>query len=163
MKQVQAVVDITKVVLGNRFVTHAPVTHYLTHDDREEIARRVANGISNGEIYVKPAKKQKFSNDKELRKYVMGMINNWFKKSKELNGNVEHRTAKPGLRKYPSDPALREMKKLRAQLELAGETETLLIVDAQIEARIAAIDAEKQPKIDASKLPDKLKKFVKAS
>jgi len=160
MKQFQSVVAITKAVLDNRFMPNEPILNYINPIDREEIARRVCNGIRNKEIYVKDSKRQKYSTDKELRKYVIGMINNWFKKSKELNGGVDAKATQTS-RPFPSDPAIREMRKLRSQLETAGDTDSVAAIDEQIKLRIEELNAKKEIKIDVSNIPDNLKHLVK--
>jgi len=163
MKQVQSVVVITKAVLDNRFMPSQPILTYIQDSEREEIARRVCTGIRNGEIYVKDSKRQKYSTDKELRKYVIGMINNWFKKSKELNGGVDHKAIHSGSRSFPSDPVIREMRKLRSQLNEAGDTDSVATIDEQIELRIEELKSKKQIKVDVSMIPENLKRFVKVS
>ena len=163
MKQVQSVVAIAKAVLDNRFIPGQSILTYISNNEREEIVKRVCNGIRNREIYVKDSKREKYSTDKELRKYVIGMINNWFKKSKELNGGVEHKTPNSGSRPFPSDPSIREMRKLRSQLEAAGDTESVASIDEQIQLRVEELKSEKEVKIDVSMIPENLKRLVKVS
>ncbi len=166
MKQVQAVIQITKSILGSRFLVGQPILNYITDSDKEEILNRVIVGLKNHEIHIKHSKQAKLNSDKDVRKYAIGMINNWFKKAKELNGNSEYKPSNPGIRKGSADPMVREMRRLKKQLETAGEYESAEIVQKQIDEKLADIEARRvavSKQVDVSKLPDNMKKYVKAS
>lgn len=88
MSQHQAVVLFTKQVLADRFQEGVDIRTYVTKADRLEIGHLITNGMLEGTVAISEKAKAKFG-EKLRSAYVMGMITNWFKKSKYLNPNYK--------------------------------------------------------------------------
>lgn len=88
----------------------------------------------------------------KLHQYCSGLLNNWLRRDKRLNGNVEY-VGKVG----NSDPQIREARKLLTSGKITDP-----VVIARIESTIEKLVAEKRKdvEIDVSKLPEELKGFV---
>lgn len=157
MKQAQSVVSATLSVLGNSFDHSQPVLSYITKAQIEQIVDIVTKSILSGETDFSPEAKAKYDTDAKVRAYTKGMVNNWHRKSLNLNP-TKYEAKNPGSRAGSSDPMIREMKKLKAQLEAAGDNDTAQEVEAQIQARIAEIKPTKtSPTVDTAKLPEALR------
>jgi len=159
MKQAAAVVNATLEVLGNSFDHSQPILSYITKAQIEQVVDQVTQGILAGEVEF--GAKDKYDTDAKVRAYTKGMVNNWHRKSLQLNP-TKYEAKNPGSRAGSSDPMVREMKKLKAQLEAAGDTDTAQEVQAQIDARIAEVKPSKSlPPINESVLPESLRHLVK--
>jgi hypothetical protein len=159
MKQAQAVVNATLEVLGNSFDHSQPILSYITKAQIEQVVDQVTQDILAGEVEF--GAKDKYDTDAKVRAYTKGMVNNWHRKSLQLNP-TKYEAKNPGSRAGSSDPMVREMKKLKAQLEAAGDTDTAQEVQAQIDARIAEVKPSKPtPTINESVLPESLRHLVK--
>lgn len=114
-KQVSAVVNAVTEVLGDSFVVGTTVvSEVITSEQKQQVRDLVKTGIVNGEVeYGKDT-----SNEKELDRYVNGMINNHLKRSKKLNGGSPYQPKKKGL---PRDETLRELTKFQATLQPGTE------------------------------------------
>lgn len=79
--QKQAVVELVKAALGSNYNPTEPCRDKLTKDQIEQIRLDIISGINNNTI--------KYGGDKtgsSLSRYVIGMITNHLRKTKELNG-----------------------------------------------------------------------------
>jgi len=94
--QKQAVVSAVKKVLGDAFVDgETNVKEVLTSQQLEEIRKNVLDGILNGEVtYNKPT-----TDINAVRRYVNGMIDNHFRKAKELNGGATYTPSRKGAKR----------------------------------------------------------------
>ena len=100
--QVQAVVNAVTEVLGDAFVPGTTVvSETISEAQKETIRDLVKNGILNGEVAY-----SKDVNDPQFNRYVNGMINNTFTKSKKLNGNRPYKPSKKGT---PRDATLKQL------------------------------------------------------
>lgn len=90
--QAQTVVDITKIVLGDRFKSDTPVKSILTAEDKEAIVNGVTEMFVSGAtgFAVKDSNAQRMADAKELRSYVVGLCNNHWRKHKALNGGTKY-------------------------------------------------------------------------
>lgn len=159
MKQAQAVVSATQSVLGDSFDHSQPILTYITKAQIEEVVNVVTAQIIAGKVEF--GAKEKYDTDAKVRAYTKGMVNNWHRKSLQLNP-VKYEAKNPGSRAGSSDPMVREMKKLKAQLTAAGDEETANEVQAQIDARIQEVKPTKSlPTINTSALPESLRHLVK--
>ena len=93
-----------------------------------------------------------------LMKYIPGLVNNWVRKDKRLNGNTTYVPKNPGSRAGSGDVQLSTMKQLLRTVSEPADR-------AQIQEAINKRQAELKPevKIDASKLPEHLRHLVAVS
>lgn len=162
MKQSDAVVKFTKEVLGNRFENGRDVKEYGTKDDKRRVAELVADGMLSNEVELSPEARSKYATTRDnlISKYVMGMVTNWWNKSKELNGGEKYEAKNPGSRAGSSDPVLKELRELRKHLVTVGNTEGITKVEQAIADRVQSL-APKPKEIKAELIPDHLRDLLK--
>ena len=162
MNQHQSVVFFTKQVLGNRFEGGRDVKEYGTKDDKRRVAELVADGMLRNEVELSPEARAKYAGTKEglISKYVMGMVTNWWNKSKELNGGVKYETKNPGTRAGSGDEILKELRELRKHLVSVDNTEGVAKVDQAISDRLTQI-APKPKEINTNLIPEHLRDLIK--
>ena len=137
ISQKQAVVDAVSVALGGSFVTgQSNAKSLLSSDQLDEVRETVLTGIVNGDILFN----KDISDNKVLRRYVNGMIDNHFRKAKELNGGVKYTPASPG--KGRRDPQLSALRKLVTQY--AEGTDEFVRVTGAIETRETELVEERK-------------------
>lgn len=97
----------------------------------------------------------------ELKSYVSGLLSNWLRKDKRLNGGTQYVAKNPGSRAGASDPTLKAMRALLSTL--TPGTSDYSEVESEISKHVATIQAAKQTKvIDFNALPEALRsKFTK--
>lgn len=163
MKQSEAVVLFTKQVLGEKFESGRDVKEYGTKEDKRRVAELVADGMLSGEVELSAEAKDKYAatRDNLISKYVMGMVTNWWNKSKELNGGEKYEAKNPGSRAGNQDSVVKEMRALRKHLETAGNVEGLAKVDEAIAQRLAEI-APAKPKTEVNRelIPEHLRDLI---
>lgn len=95
-----------------------------------------------------------------LKSYTSGLVSNWLRKDKRLNGGTQYVAKNPGSRAGSSDP---ELKAMRALLSTLTDEADRAEVQGLIDAKVATINATKSTKtIDFSALPAELReKFQK--
>jgi hypothetical protein len=164
LSQHSAVVEATKTHFGERFIPGQDVKSYATKEDKRTIARSVAEAMLSGEVELSDAAIAKYGESAEslTSKYVVGMVTNWFNKSKELNGGTKYEAKNPGSRAGSGDAQVREMRLLRKQLLELGNQEGVQRVDAAIADRLAEITVTtaKTIEINADELPAALRDLV---
>lgn len=127
----------------------------LTDADRVKIRSILFTAFRAGEIEYKEAFASKVADDKELKSYVSGLLNNWVRKAKEFNSGVKHEAKNPGSRAGNGDPEIKEMKKL---LSITADPEAKATIQATIDAKLAEIRASKQQvTVDYDQLPAELR------
>jgi len=99
--------------------------------------------------------------DKELKSYVGGLVSNWLRKDKRLNGGVSYVAKNPGSRVGYSDPSLKAMRALLNSPLLTEEDR--VEIQSHIDLRITELNLNKKTvTIDYSALPTDLQlKFSK--
>ena len=162
MSQHQSVVFFTKQVLGNRFESGKDVKEYGTKDDKRRVAELIADGMLRNEIELSPEARSKYTGTRDglISKYVMGMVTNWWNKSKELNGGVKYETKNPGTRAGSGDEILRELRELRKHLVSVNNTEGVTKVDQAISDRMSEI-TPKTREINSNLIPEHLRDLIK--
>lgn len=163
--QKEAVYEIIRAVLLDneiKFTDGQNVAPLVNDDIKASIVNLVIEGLKNGEIALRDGYDMS-----KIESYTKGMVKNWFKKDKRLNGNIEHKTVNPGSRAGSSDPSVKEMKKLLKLRENMPEAERDSIVEAKIRdaisSRVKEIQKDKIIKstvIDVNEIPDDLKYLV---
>jgi hypothetical protein len=131
----------------------------LTKEDRATVIEIVAAGLTAGEIDLSDAARAKFDTDAKMKTYTNGLVSNWLRKDKRLNGGEQHIIKNPGSRAGSGDKVVKELRKLRSTFTEAAQIEA---VDAEIDKRLAKIKAEraKSVEIDMSLIPDDLKDLL---
>lgn len=94
--------------------------------------------------------------DAALLKYIPGLVNNWVRKDKRLNGGVQYTAKRPGSRQGSGDEMLRNMKALLSTIDDPDSR-------AEVEAAITLRLGQLKPKVtvDASKIPESLRHLIK--
>ena len=162
MKQSQSVLNATLEVLGSSFQPGTPVLDYITKPEIEAVVDLVTQSILTRETEFSDEARAKYNTDAKVRAYTKGMVNNWHRKGKELNGGAKYQAKNPGSRAGAGDSMVREMKKLKTQLEAAGDFDAAKEVQLQIDSRIQEVKPTKPtPQVDQSILPESLRHLVK--
>ena len=130
----------------------------LTEADKAKIRDVVFAGFKTGKIEMSEESKDKYSDDKALKSYVSGLVNNWIRKAPEFNNGSKYQAKNPGSRAGSSDEQIKEMKKL---LSTTTDPRIKATIQAEIDARQAELVFASAPSIDVSKLPESLRHLVK--
>lgn len=131
------------------FADGMDVSTSLTKEMRADVHKEVVTGFRNGTVEFEdtPANAEKLASDSKLNSYVSGLISNWIRKDKRLNGNVSYVPKSPGSRAGQGDEQLRTLRKLKVQFS-ADPTRSALI-EGEIQKRVTFLQ---QQKAQASKL-----------
>ena len=156
MKQREAVFMAVCEVTGEHNFDSA-VT--LTSEQRKFANEFIATKIAEGEVDFSDSAKIKYSTPEKIATYVSGLISNWLRKDKRLNGNVAYVPANPGSRAGQGDPQLKELRKLFKMHEGTQQGEE---IQSYIDDRLIALQAlkTKSIKIDASQIPEELQGLI---
>jgi hypothetical protein len=146
MKQGDAVYQAVVNVCGQVDGKYEP-----TKEQRAQIKQILFEGFKAGKIVL-----GKEYTDEELTSYIPGLISNWLRKDKKLNGGVAYVPANPGSR--VKDPQVVAMKAL-----LATKTDPAERAEIQeyITKRLAELKPTKTATIDVNALPEELQHLVK--
>jgi len=163
MNQKTAVVTITLSVLKERGQDYElggdiSISDVLSDADKAKIRDQVFAGFRAGKIEMSEDSKPKYTEDKDLKSYVSGLVNNWHRKAKEFNSGAKYEAKNPGSRAGSGDEKIREMKKLLGQVT---DPTAKKMIEEEIANRQEEIAATNAPTIDASKLPEALRHLVK--
>ena len=81
----------------------------LTTEERARVVGLVCEAFDAGEVTFKEtdANQAKLADAKELKKYVVGLVNNWLRKDPNLNGGEKYEAKNPGTRS--SDAQLKNL------------------------------------------------------
>lgn len=162
MKQVQAVVNAVSEVLGDDFTQESTVVgEVITPEQKAEVREIVLNGILNGDVAFKGS----LEDEALVKRYVSGMVDNHFRKSRLLNGGSVYKPSATGTKR---DPQLKELNKLLKTL--SPGTEDYTKVQEHIEVRTSQLAEERAAKsiansraqIDTSVLPSHLTDMLNA-
>lgn len=160
-KQVNAVIDEVKDVLGNTYDINVKCADLLSKDNIKTIQTNILQGLINGDIEYKGD----LHNMKKLTIYANNLVINHLRKSKALNGNTTYTPSGTGPKR---DERLRELNNLLKSGNYAVDTEEYEAIEEAIETRkqilastkSTAKSTAKKFDIDASVLPTELQKFV---
>lgn len=145
MKQRDAVYSAVTRALseaGVSFEDGMNVSTVLTKEIRGNVHAIVVEGFRSGTIAFEAseANNAKLADESKLNAYVSGLISNWVRKDKRLNGDTKYAAKNPGSRTGASDEQLKTLRALRKQFEGTDKAE---LIDAQIEKRVGELRAEK--------------------
>ena len=123
----------------------------LDKSQKEQVYAQLMHSFQNGDIEYRGG----CPSPEKLAKYIPGLVNNWLRKDKRLNGGGEYIPKNPGSRTGAGDETLKAMKVL-----LANTTDT--DVQALIEEEIAIRKQQLAPKVElnVAALPEHLQKYV---
>jgi len=164
ISQKTAVVNEVTAILGSSFDSSLPVKDQLTPEQFSTIKSNVVAGIVDGSISFN----KDTSDEKEVMRYVSGMISNHFRKAKELNGGASYAPQSTG--RGSRDSQLSELSKLLGTYD-DGSAEFNQIVSAinsrklELSADKTAASAEKKRQkelasINTDALPDSVKNLA---
>jgi hypothetical protein len=123
---------------------------------KDKIVDLVTESIISGDTEFSADARAKHVDTAAIRKYVVGLVNNWFRKDTRLNGGSKYVAKNPGSRQGIADPQIKELKKL---LDLHPEAAT--DINAAINARQAEINATKvQITVNLDLIPASLRGLV---
>jgi len=109
MKQKDAVLAAITQVVGN--IEGVNVNDTITPEQRKQVHMILVEGFNAGTIDLKVAK-----DEKELNSYTSGLINNWLRKGKELNGGVKYMPKNPGSRAGSGDEQLKAIRLVKSTI-----------------------------------------------
>jgi hypothetical protein len=157
MKQREAVFTSVQEVTGQETFDTAVE---LTQEQRKAVHTSVMEKFQNDEVDFSESAKKKYSDDKTLSTYVSGLISNWLRKDKNLNGGINYVAKNPGSRAGSGDAVMKELRKL-AKIH-ADDPTKLTEINKYIEERKLEIAADKAKSIevDLSKIPAGLRSLV---
>ena len=143
VSQKQSVVNEIKAILGGTYNENIPARDQLTEDQLKTVKANVVAGILNGSIEFKT----EYSDEKDVIRYVSGMVSNHLRKARELNGNVNHSPLSSG--RGSRDPQISELTKLLKTYSDDSEEYKQVII--AINARKTELTAEKNEQAKATK------------
>lgn len=118
-----------------------------TSDMRKAVTSSIVEAFKAGQVEFKAteANAKKIASDPELRKYVSGLITNWFNKDPRLNGGSggSPSETKKSSGRSNSDPEIRRLRNLHKTLVAAGKTLEASTVESEIANRLTAVKASK--------------------
>lgn len=146
--QGEAVFQAVKEVMGNVDGKYEPTKEQL----RQIEATVLAMFTSGLTVHSKnPTPDQ-------LKKYVPGLVNNWLRKDKRLNGGVQYVAKNPGSRLGSQDESIKAMRLLQRTVDT---DEAKAAIQVEIDKRLAEL--KPTPTVDITKLPESLRHLVKAN
>lgn len=164
VSQRDSVVNEVKAILGSTFNSSLSAKDQLTDDQFLTIKSNIFNGIINGTI----AFSKEITDEKEVNKYISGMISNYLRKVKELNGGISYSPS--SVVSNSRDAQLLELNKLsKSYTENSSEfnqiQEAILLRKAELELEKASTTKEKKKtkefeSINMDALPEGLKNLA---
>jgi hypothetical protein len=119
-----------------------------TQEQRAQIIAILVEGFKNKQISL-----DREYTEVGLKNYVGGLVSNWLRKDKRLNGGTAYVAKNPGSRAGSGDAQLIALRKLlKTELSAADRAE----VEGYIAARMAELSVGKQVVINYNDLPAEL-------
>lgn len=160
--QKESVFEATMVVLeeNNIKLDGQPIKDVANKVIKDTVVGLVTDSIINGATQFSPEAQAKHNTVELVRKYVSGMVDNWWRKDLRLNGGLKYETKNPGARAGQGDAELTNLKNL-LQLK-QGDAEACKLIQQAIDNRKAELTAAKAKKleVDASKIPEHLRHLL---
>ncbi len=167
MNQKDATVSALLAVLKARDIEYelggdTLISEVLNDADKKTVRDTLFDGFREGDISYKPEFQWKVDDEKELKKYVSGLVNNWIRKYKPFNRGEAYVAKNPGSRAHVKDESLQELKKLSAHC--THDPEAMKEIADAIVLRKKQLELEKVKtlaiKIDA--IPEHLQHLIKS-
>jgi len=124
----------------------APVE--LTKEERGAVQASLVSGFQSGSI----AYQGDATDATKLTSYVSGLVSNWLRKDKRLNGGVQYVAKNPGTRTGAGDESLKAMRTL---LSATQDDSARAEIQAEIDKRIGELKPKKV--INVAALPESLR------
>jgi hypothetical protein len=123
----------------------------LDRDQRSEVIEVLVEGFKSKRVSYDG----ELPEDKVLRNYCSGLLSNWLRKDKRLNGGVKYEAKNPGSRSGSSDP---QIKALRALMKTQTDATKIAEIQSFIDKRLSEIKpASSQVTINVDDLPAELR------
>ena len=129
----------------------------LSDEQKKKVYEELIHGFMNGDIRYKLKDGEKLE-ESIIRKYVPGLVNNWVRKDKRLNGDVKYEAKNPGSRTGNGDEKLKNMKAL---LDVVKDPAAKKEIQQAIDDRKAELQPKKE--INLSALPEHLRQYAPES
>ena len=136
--------------------SESPISEQLTTEDKAKIRDLMFIAFRPGKVDYRADFQAKVDDDKELKSYVSGLVNNWLRKAPELNNGETYKAKNPGSRQGSSDESIKAMKMLLS-------VTTDLGARAAIEQAIADRQEEIKPtktEVNMDAIPESLRKAL---
>ena len=144
-KQKDAVFNAVCAVRGT---TEFSTPVELTKEERGSVQAALVAGFQDGSI----AFQGDATDQAKLTSYVSGLVSNWLRKDKRLNGNVAYVAKNPGTRTGSGDECLKAMRSL---LSVTTDPEAKMEIQTAIDARVGELKPKKVINVEA--LPESLR------
>ena len=126
----------------------------LTKEERSKVQATLIAGFQAGDI----AYQGDATDSTKLSAYVSGLVSNWLRKDKRLNGNVAYIAKNPGTRTGSGDETLKAMRTL---LSVTTDEEARVEIQQEIDRRVTELKPKKTVNVDA--LPESLRHLLPQS
>ena len=117
-------------------------------EQRASVRQILFDGFKAGTIVL-----GKEYSDDQLNEYIPGLISNWLRKDKRLNGGVQYVPTNPGSRTGSTDP---QVKAMRALLSTKTDPTERSEIQAFIDKRVAELKPSKTVELNVADLPTEL-------
>jgi hypothetical protein len=149
--QKEAVYSVVMSVFNAKEETNdLPISQQIGAEDRKVIVAEVTKLFIEGKVALS-------SPQADIKKYVVGLVNNWLRKDTRLNDGAKYITKNPGSRSCVSDPVIKNLKNLLCDPSLT--TEQRAYIQAEIDKRIAATKPTPAA-VDMNLIPDHIKAML---
>ena len=125
----------------------------LSKEERTAVQTSLVVGFQNGNI----AYQGDVSDSTKLNSYVSGLVSNWLRKDKRLNGGVSYVAKNPGTRTGSGDESLKAMRTL---LSATTDESARAEIQTEIDKRVAELKPKKVINVEA--LPESLRHLASA-
>jgi hypothetical protein len=152
MNQRKATVSAILFVLSDKGISYefnGPVnaSDLMTENDRSKTVDMICKGFLEGEVEMSDEGKAKyFTQPTELRKYVVGLVNNWLRKAPELNGGQKYQVKNPGSRAGSGNETIKALKQL---LTITDDQDARRAIEAEIASQLETIKPKVEINFDA--------------
>lgn len=153
MKQGEAVFQAVSAVFGE--INGAlPETGKWTSEQKNAVYAAMLTSFKAGQW----TKTSGGTDDAAVQKYIPGLVNNWVRKDKRLNGGIKYETKNPGSRTGTTDESVKAMKQLLAvTVDPAVKQQIQAAIDARLE------ELKPKAKINVEALPEALRHLAPAA
>lgn len=155
LKQKEMVYEATKKVLTENSISFKDgdnVKPLITKEMHKSIVALVVQGFNDNKVVLR----EDFDTSK-LQSYTTGMVSNWHKKDKRLNGGIKHEVKNPGSRAGISNPQIKEVKKLLDMQEVGSESYSIVKKEHDRLVEEHKASRQKKPSINIDDLPEELR------
>lgn len=150
MNQREAVFNaVTSVFKDNevQFEEGMNAGELLTKEMRSDVIGIIVSGISDGTVEFSESAHAKYNDEAKKRAYTSGLVSNWLRKDKKLNGGISYQPKNPGSRVGSTDAKLKALRQLKKQFD-GVDAEKAAEIQTHIDARVTEISAEKAKKVE---------------